>query len=158
MHHPTDRITHTAAFVTPFVEHWLEREIAQWVCGAIFGSCTFVYIWNRTPFPVCVCVDLLFVCMHKMIMHPIYLYIYLFVCLFICCCCFFGVFLIYLMIRCPILISNIGTGHACVSQWFTNENRTRIHRASEVPTTELRCAHVQSMRSGLWMICSSGVL
>ena len=27
MHHPTDRITHTTAFVTPVVE----REIAQWV-------------------------------------------------------------------------------------------------------------------------------
>ena len=24
------RITHTTAFVTPVVEHWLEREIAQW--------------------------------------------------------------------------------------------------------------------------------
>ena len=31
MHHPTDRITHTTAFVTPVVEHRLEREIAQWV-------------------------------------------------------------------------------------------------------------------------------
>ena len=31
MHHPTDRIVHTMAFVTPVVEHWLEREIAQWV-------------------------------------------------------------------------------------------------------------------------------
>ena len=31
MHHPTDRIAHTTAFVTPIVEHWLEREIAQWV-------------------------------------------------------------------------------------------------------------------------------
>ena len=31
MHHPTERITHTTAFVTPVVEHWLEREIAQWV-------------------------------------------------------------------------------------------------------------------------------
>ena len=31
MHHPTDRITHTMAFVTPVVEHWLEQEIAQWV-------------------------------------------------------------------------------------------------------------------------------
>ena len=31
MHHPTDRITHTTAFVTPVVEHWLEREIVQWV-------------------------------------------------------------------------------------------------------------------------------
>ena len=31
MHHPTDRITHTTAFVTPVVKHWLEWEIAQWV-------------------------------------------------------------------------------------------------------------------------------
>ena len=28
---PTYRIAHTKAFVTPVVEHWLEREIAQWV-------------------------------------------------------------------------------------------------------------------------------
>ena len=33
MHHPTDRITHTTAFVTPVVEHWLEQEIAQFVPG-----------------------------------------------------------------------------------------------------------------------------
>ena len=26
MHHPTDRITHTTAVVTPVVGHWLERE------------------------------------------------------------------------------------------------------------------------------------
>ena len=26
MHHPTERIAHTTAFVTPVVEHWLERE------------------------------------------------------------------------------------------------------------------------------------
>ena len=31
MHHPTDRIAHTTAFVTPVEENWLEREIAQWV-------------------------------------------------------------------------------------------------------------------------------
>ena len=31
MHNPTDRIAHTTAFVIPVVEHWLEREIAQWV-------------------------------------------------------------------------------------------------------------------------------
>ena len=31
MHHPTDRIEYATAFVTPVVEHWLEREIAQWV-------------------------------------------------------------------------------------------------------------------------------
>ena len=30
MHRPTYRISHTTAFVTPVVEHWLEREIAQW--------------------------------------------------------------------------------------------------------------------------------
>ena len=29
MHHPTDRITHTTAFVTPVVEHLLEQEISQ---------------------------------------------------------------------------------------------------------------------------------
>ena len=27
MHHPTDRIIYITAFVTPDVEHWLEREI-----------------------------------------------------------------------------------------------------------------------------------
>ena len=31
MHHPTDRIADTMAFVTLVVKHWLEREIAQWV-------------------------------------------------------------------------------------------------------------------------------
>ena len=31
MHHPTDRIAQSTAFVTPVVEHCLEREIAQWV-------------------------------------------------------------------------------------------------------------------------------
>ena len=35
-------ITHTTAFVTPVMEHWLEREIAQWCV------CVCVYI------PVCV--------------------------------------------------------------------------------------------------------
>ena len=28
MHHPTDRIIHTTAFVIPVMEHWLERKIA----------------------------------------------------------------------------------------------------------------------------------
>ena len=31
VHHPTDRITHITAFVTPVVEHLLERDIAKWV-------------------------------------------------------------------------------------------------------------------------------
>ena len=30
MHQPTDRIAHTIAFVTPVMEHWLKRDIAQW--------------------------------------------------------------------------------------------------------------------------------
>ena len=38
MHHPTDRITHTTAFVTPVVEDWLEREVAQWVHSWCDGS------------------------------------------------------------------------------------------------------------------------
>ena len=29
MHHPIDRIAHITTFVTPVVEHWLEREITQ---------------------------------------------------------------------------------------------------------------------------------
>ena len=31
MHNPTDRITHTTAFVATVVEYWPEREIVQWV-------------------------------------------------------------------------------------------------------------------------------
>ena len=31
MHHPTDSIAHTTAFVTLVVDHWLEREVAQWI-------------------------------------------------------------------------------------------------------------------------------
>ena len=31
MHHPTDRIANITAFITPVVEDWLERDIAQWV-------------------------------------------------------------------------------------------------------------------------------
>ena len=31
MHHPTYMIIHSILFVTPVVEHWLEREIAHWV-------------------------------------------------------------------------------------------------------------------------------
>ena len=31
MHHPTDMITHTTAFVTPVVEHWLEHLHELWL-------------------------------------------------------------------------------------------------------------------------------
>ena len=58
MHHPTDRITHTTAFVTAVVEHWLEREIAQWVHPMKDRSDNplhherTLYLWatSRTPF------------------------------------------------------------------------------------------------------------
>ena len=39
MHHLTDRMAHTTAFVLPVVEHWLERFIIyffilyMWICG-----------------------------------------------------------------------------------------------------------------------------
>ena len=38
MHHPTDRIAHTTAFVTPVMEHWLEREIRQIRDGSVFNK------------------------------------------------------------------------------------------------------------------------
>ena len=31
MHHPTDKIAHTMAFLPPVMEHWLQQERAQWV-------------------------------------------------------------------------------------------------------------------------------
>ena len=45
MHHPTDRITHTTAFVTPVVEHWLEREIAQWALIQLTPNLNFICVW-----------------------------------------------------------------------------------------------------------------
>ena len=45
MHHPTDRIAHTTAFVTPVVEHWLEREIAQWVHHGRIDPMTPSHSW-----------------------------------------------------------------------------------------------------------------
>ena len=49
MHHPTDRIAHSTAFVTPVVEPWLEREIAQWVNhvliqGSHLSGILYIYI------------------------------------------------------------------------------------------------------------------
>ena len=50
MHHPTNRISHTTAFVTPVVEHWLEREIAQWV-HHMKGRSDDPSNHERTPLP-----------------------------------------------------------------------------------------------------------
>ena len=47
MHHPTDRITHNTAFVTPVVEHWLEREIAVLSNDAL-NTFLFTVTWRRT--------------------------------------------------------------------------------------------------------------
>ena len=39
MHHPTDRIIHTTAFVKPVVEHWLEREVRVGArCSSVVGA------------------------------------------------------------------------------------------------------------------------
>ena len=70
MHHPTDRITHTTAFVTPVVEHWLEREI--------------VAVWRS----VCslVRVDYVLVCSSLLLVYitlHLFILIYLFICLLI---------------------------------------------------------------------------
>ena len=55
MHHPTDRIAHTMAFVTPVMEHWLEKwngnnHLAQIVCSTItFTVVTLHYQTFVTP-------------------------------------------------------------------------------------------------------------
>ena len=43
MQHPTDRISHSTAFVTPVVEHWLERKIAQWVNSVVEPALIVTY-------------------------------------------------------------------------------------------------------------------
>ena len=47
MHHPIDRIAHTTTFVTPVVEHWLEREIVQWV---VCSLCLYIHIRFKHAF------------------------------------------------------------------------------------------------------------
>ena len=45
MHHPTDRIAHTTAFVTPVVEHWLEREtLFEGKDKATIFKCKYRYV------------------------------------------------------------------------------------------------------------------
>ena len=54
MHHPTDRITHTMAFVTPVMEHWLEGRKEKEMFYLTMHSTHFIYgfvesdIWLRT--------------------------------------------------------------------------------------------------------------
>ena len=51
MHRHTDRIIHTIAFVTPVMEHWLEREMKKGQFGER-SSETIINIWyyNTKPF------------------------------------------------------------------------------------------------------------
>ena len=46
MHHPTDRITHTTAFVTPVVEDWLERELMLRGLRSGYRKELFTYLFN----------------------------------------------------------------------------------------------------------------
>ena len=46
MHHPTDKITHTTAFVTPVVEHWLEGEIGANVLLISKDRRSYVNLWE----------------------------------------------------------------------------------------------------------------
>ena len=64
-------IAHTTAFVTPVVEHWLEREIAQWVYPMKDRSDDpshherTLLPWSYISFRVCVCVcvcECIYVC------------------------------------------------------------------------------------------------
>ena len=53
MQHPTDRIAHTMAFVTPVVGHWLEREIAakQRVMKQLIKAVVFTLFYDKTNTP-----------------------------------------------------------------------------------------------------------
>ena len=61
MHNPTDRITHTTAFVTPVVEHWLEREIAQWVIIIIIIIIIIILILLLLIIIWAICIERLYV-------------------------------------------------------------------------------------------------
>ena len=48
MHHPTDRIAHTTAFVAQVVEHWLEREYLQQVQDCMYVTYRTVFLTQST--------------------------------------------------------------------------------------------------------------
>ena len=55
MHDPIYRIVHTMVFVTPVVEHWLEREIVQWVHMRGRSKYELHFVCERVFVCVCVC-------------------------------------------------------------------------------------------------------
>ena len=63
MHHPTDRIIHTTAFVTPVVGHWLEREI-----GAIIKA--LIKIKDSVASKYIIFTDSL-LCLHMKLENPL---------------------------------------------------------------------------------------
>ena len=70
MQHPTDRTAQTTALVIPIMEHWLEREIAQWVHheGLIPGPITpwaDALPWNHVSPPL-LFLECMFGCSSKM--------------------------------------------------------------------------------------------
>ena len=49
MHHPTDRIIHNTTFVTPVVEHWLEREFLRRNQNLSDRDQSEVYVYSTGP-------------------------------------------------------------------------------------------------------------
>ena len=47
MHHPTDRIAHTTAFVTLVMEHWLEREIKMSERSTMELHLAPIHVWEE---------------------------------------------------------------------------------------------------------------
>ena len=89
MHHPTDRIAHTTAFVTPVVEHWLEREImlqrdlVLMVAPSVFIlHLCFKRYWRH--FHIRQYLKILKSLVYLFFYLFIYLYLFIYVCLFIC--------------------------------------------------------------------------
>ena len=76
-HHPSDRIEHTTAFVTPVVEVWLEREIAQLVYHEVFIRRPIAPRANAftTELHLASIIE---------ITALVYIYIYIYVCIYSC--------------------------------------------------------------------------
>ena len=45
MYHPTDRLVHTTPTVISVMEHWLQREIVQWLTHTHTHTHTHTYIY-----------------------------------------------------------------------------------------------------------------
>ena len=126
MNHPTERIIHTTAFVTPVVEHWLERAYlhrCKQICLTFFPVFHAVIL----NFTVIVKVNLKnrlknrpFVSVPKRLencLKAVHIYFYFFVFCFLfccCCCCYFlrGLlgslfFVAFCLFSCFFLIKNI---------------------------------------------------